>query len=41
VVCMPVIPALRRQRQENYKLKDSLGYTGKTCFKKKRIRRQL
>jgi hypothetical protein len=32
--CTPVIPALGRLRQENYKFKVSLGYTERICLKK-------
>jgi hypothetical protein len=31
------IPALRRQRQENHKFKDSLGYIVRHCLKKKKV----
>jgi hypothetical protein len=34
--CMPVIPALRRLRQEDGEFKTSLGYTAKLCLKKLR-----
>jgi hypothetical protein len=30
---IPVILAIRRLRQEDYKFKASLGYTGRTCVK--------
>jgi hypothetical protein len=33
---MPIIPALNRVRQEEGKLDLSLGYTLKSCLKKKR-----
>jgi hypothetical protein len=29
----PVIPALRRPRQKNYKFQASLGYTARPCLK--------
>jgi hypothetical protein len=32
--CKPVIPALERQRQEDYEFEVSLGYTGTLCLKK-------
>jgi hypothetical protein len=31
---MPVIPALRRLRQEHHKFKPSLGFVAKPCLKK-------
>jgi hypothetical protein len=34
---MPVIPELRRLRQEDLEFKVSLGYTEKPCLKKKCI----
>jgi hypothetical protein len=33
--CTPIIPALRKVRQEDCEFKASLGYTAKPCFKKK------
>jgi hypothetical protein len=32
---MPVIPALRRRKQENQELEASLSYTRRPCLKKK------
>jgi hypothetical protein len=34
---MPVIPALRRQRHEHGEFKASLGYTVRSCLKKKKL----
>jgi hypothetical protein len=31
--CMPVIPALRRLRQEDHEFKTSLGYIARPCLK--------
>jgi hypothetical protein len=31
----PVIPALKKLRQENYEFKASLGYIARACFKNK------
>jgi hypothetical protein len=36
---MPIIPALRRLRQEDCKFKASLGYGGRLCLKNKIIAR--
>jgi hypothetical protein len=33
---MPVIPALRRLRQKDYKFKANLGYIAEPCLKKKK-----
>jgi hypothetical protein len=33
---MLTIPALKRQRQEDFKLKASLGYTASPCLKKQK-----
>jgi hypothetical protein len=33
--CTPILPALRRLRQEDWKFKDSLGYITRPCLKKK------
>jgi tRNA A22 N-methylase len=38
---MPVIPALRRQRQEEPQLKISLGYIVRPCLKKNKISQVL
>jgi hypothetical protein len=39
VCCTPVIPALRRLRQERYKFEPNLGYVV-TCLKKKEGRKE-
>jgi hypothetical protein len=40
MVVTPVIPALGRQRQEDHEIEVSWGYIARTCFKKKKGKRQ-
>jgi hypothetical protein len=38
---VPVIPALRRRRQEDHEFKVSMGYIGRTCLKKKNLKKKV
>jgi hypothetical protein len=38
---MPIIPALRRLRQEFQELEASLGYTARPCLQKPKIKKLL
>jgi hypothetical protein len=38
---MPVIPALRRQRQENFKFNTRLGYILRPCLKNEKKKKKL
>jgi hypothetical protein len=38
---MSAIPVLRRQRQEDLKFVDSLGYITRPCIKKKKVQTGL
>jgi hypothetical protein len=39
--CTPVIPALRRQRQQNCEFEASLGLYRETCLKKRKKEKEL
>jgi hypothetical protein len=41
VVVTPIIPALRRLRQEDLEFETSLGYIVRPCYKKKKKRNRI